>query len=60
MDPDEALKVARVATATIHGAENAMTESYIVAAEELAEAFTALDEWLSKGGFPPRGWCGRA
>lgn len=30
------------------------------AAERLAEAASALDEWMSKGGFPPAAWKGQA
>jgi hypothetical protein len=57
MDPDVALKNARRAV------ENMDTELDYVdsgAAVELMEAFTALDEWLSKGGFLPRVWARRS
>lgn len=31
-------------------------EALWINASDLAESTTALDEWLSKGGFPPRDW----
>jgi hypothetical protein len=52
MDPDEALKKAREALKRMGD------EAYDAGdmAQELAEAFEALDGWLSKGGFPPHAW----
>ena len=51
MDPDEALKTARAAATYIlsNGGHHEQCE-------ELAEAFEALDGWLSKGGFLPKDW----
>lgn len=58
MDPDEALKNARAALAAYRKAQDNESESAIVeeASDELADAFEALDGWLSKKGFPPRDW----
>lgn len=52
MDPDEALRVAREAAAAVIKYGNGASLS----AHELAEAFQALDEWLTKGGFAPSDW----
>lgn len=49
MDPDETLKSARAAAERVHASSDD-------AAIELAEAFEALDGWLSKGGFLPADW----
>jgi hypothetical protein len=51
VDPDEALKKAREAAKWI--VEGGLTTER---AEALAEAFDALDGWLSKGGFVPVAW----
>lgn len=50
MDPDEALEKARDAL------KRHFARIGDDAADDLAEAFEALDGWLSKGGFPPRDW----
>lgn len=47
MDPNETLRELRHLI-EINGEENF--------SEEIAEKFTALDEWLSKGGFLPADW----
>jgi hypothetical protein len=55
MDPNEALKNAREAAArilTMSNAERPEGED----ANDLAEAFEALDGWLTGGGFPPDAW----
>ena len=56
MDPNEALTIMRELSAeTTHGLDS---ESLSVIACELAGVFTGLDEWLSRGGFPPDAWIG--
>lgn len=50
MDPDEALKRLR------EMASMAEFGDMLFPAEEFARQFTALDDWLSKGGFPPEDW----
>jgi hypothetical protein len=52
MDPDAALTTARDALDVIEGNEGAQTAETL----DLAEAFRALDEWLSRGGFAPADW----
>jgi hypothetical protein len=60
MDPNATLKRIREISKRITGI---LDSEYIHAgnemldlASELAELTTALDEWLSKGGFFPRDW----
>lgn len=55
MDPDEALRLAREAAGEI---ENADDDGTLEGSQvgQLVEAFTALDEWLTKGGFLPDAW----
>lgn len=54
MDPDQALADVREARV---GLENAATESdYSFWSGRLYEAVGALDEWMSRGGFPPKAW----
>lgn len=52
MDPNETLKEARKLARAIVDAGD------IAAGEALAELFLALDEWLTRGGFPPNAWYG--
>jgi len=54
MDPDEALKNARLALVQLRCAEEGRVA--IEAGDMLADAFEALDGWLSNGGFPPKDW----
>lgn len=60
MDPNQALQDARKALAEYNQAadqENSLAQAE--AAEQLASAFQALDQWLAKGGFlpiVPSGW----
>ena len=54
MDPDETLRNARQADEDYRETDDAETAND--ASERLAEAFRALDDWLSKGGFPPADW----
>lgn len=64
MDPNEALKRARKATARIRELQDkdpeALTkeeaEEHEQEHENLVESFEALDGWLSNGGFLPTGW----
>lgn len=55
MDPDEALKNAREAEKSFRSAPIESSAERI-AAIKLADAFEALDEWLSRGGFMPADW----
>lgn len=51
MDPNAALRTLReMADDSLDGDAPSVTQS------ELAEQVRALDEWLSKGGFPPEEW----
>jgi hypothetical protein len=54
MDPDEALARARAAYVTFTSTEDPETAND--AAEAIAETFTALDGFLSRGGFLPAAW----
>ena len=54
MDPNETLKRLREIVKRWHtdGDPNAILDEF----EEAVEQFTALDEWLSNGGMPPKDW----
>lgn len=54
MDPDEALAKARAARQVIDNETD--TKKIDVAIDDVLDAFDALDEWLSKGGYLPRAW----
>ena len=54
MDPNTALADAREAVEDYENAGSLGSESD--AAERLVTAFTALDTWLSRGGFLPTDW----
>jgi hypothetical protein len=57
MDPDEALKNAREAAAHYHAGQPQFgTREYADVLGEIIDAFEALDERLSKGGFLPAAW----
>lgn len=57
MDPDAALRVARErARELLERGADASSLDVANAADELAEAFDALDGWLSRGGFLPDAW----
>ena len=67
MDPDTALENARRAlsaflTETEEYDTNEMgytpvnKNRALEHAKDLAKAFEAIDQWMTKGGFPPRGW----
>lgn len=53
MDPNQALKNARKALARFRADETTEQDDN---ACELVDAFEALDEWLTKGGFMPDAW----
>lgn len=54
MDPDVTLRRARAA---IRRGNHAPTRKEAVECyREAAEHFEVLDEWLSRGGFPPHSW----
>lgn len=58
MDPDKALQIAREAVVKLHADLPFEKDRDDVddAAGALADAFEALDGWLSKGGFLPKAW----
>lgn len=53
MDPDAALEVCLSAADTV---QTGTQEEVLAAAEELAEHFLALDQWMRSGGFAPTYW----
>lgn len=57
MDPDEALAQMRTAIETVWAAQSSVSAA--TAADTLAEHASALDQWLSKGGFLPAAWSKR-
>lgn len=54
MDPDEALRACREWRDAYDNAPDSIAARE--AAERLAEHFTALDDWISTGGFLPAAW----
>lgn len=52
--------IARGLDRTLSEAEQNGFNELLLAAATLAEAFEALDGWLSSGGFPPDAWASRA
>ena len=59
MDPNAALETARRLAAEIFNGAMAgglAPDEMASAGMDLAEAFQALDEWLSHGGFTPAEW----
>lgn len=58
MDPNEALRLARESANEVISARADDREDDDPRPNdlELAEQFLALDEWLTKGGFPPADW----
>ena len=52
MDPNATLAKIREMAVEILSDEDSATYREV----ELAEMIRHLDDWLSKGGFPPRGW----
>lgn len=53
MDVNETLRAARELAADIHNPEIYVDEN---TADRMAELFTTIDEWLTKGGFLPDAW----
>lgn len=61
MDPNATLAEARQAVADVRAHQDDETDDTVCSALDairVAEAFEALDEWLSKGGFLPEAWAG--
>lgn len=60
MDPNAALAAIRDGLAAIDairdGSADPDANTYANAAADIVEHTRALDEWLSKGGFPPNAW----
>lgn len=58
MDPNEALRLAREAVGELLQADDDgnFTDPQTTNLGQLIEAFTALDEWLSRDGFLPDDW----
>lgn len=56
MDPNAVLAIARDRAASVIESADFSDARESEEAVELAEAFQALDEWLTKGGFKPREW----
>lgn len=52
MDPEVCLKEMRELSKNLMG-DNVYAGTWAL---QLAERVEAMDEWLSKGGFPPRDW----
>jgi hypothetical protein len=57
MDPDATLAQLRQAIETLWAAESSVAAAS--AADSIAEHATALDQWLSRGGFLPAAWSRR-
>lgn len=55
MDPNEALRKIREFGRIVRDEDASDAQRYD-AATDLAEHVQALDEWLSRGGFPPEAW----
>lgn len=54
MDPDEALELVLETARFILGGHAG--DTFDECAEELAQQILDLDEWLRRGGFPPKAW----
>lgn len=56
MDPNAALlRIREITNEILHLPEHER-QTRAKLADELADRFHSLDEWLSRGGFPPRAW----
>lgn len=55
MDPDVALTTARSALALVRAGEGTRAD-HVSALEDLADAFEALDGWITKAGYLPVPW----
>jgi len=56
MDPDATLKQLRALVRDVQDQEEEEFPDLTEQAEEFAELFEALDDWLKGGGFKPRAW----
>lgn len=57
MDPDATLEYIRDCVKRYHAAsERGDADAAEHFADSTAEAFAALDEWMSRGGFAPAAW----
>lgn len=54
MDPNKVLDILRQLVVDIYDDSDFTSDKSV----DLADAFTALDEWLNKGGFLPAAWKG--
>lgn len=54
MDPNETLRMLRLTIKQLRVDED--TDVWEAHANEICEYFEALDDWLSRGGFPPEEW----
>lgn len=54
MDPNEALRISRMLVREAHASFTSHLEDEEIA--RLVEAFDALDQWLTNGGFLPAAW----
>ena len=57
MDPNTALTMIRTQVERFVASDS--DSEAISAADDMVEAFAALDQWMTKGGFPPEEWKGR-
>lgn len=61
MDPDETLKQLRALSKKLTTVQQADDEDFLLVdqaniAQEYADLFMALDEWITRGGFLPKAW----
>lgn len=57
MDPDEALRQIRLLIKQMAEEDgHPVYPTFVQHARDLAEVVEGLDEWLTKGGFPPADW----
>ena len=62
MDPNEALKIIRATMkqlqATVDRADDYLKLNIYAIGQlsEMVDAWNGLDDWLKKGGFPPKSW----
>lgn len=54
MDPNATLAALRALVRQVQATENG--DAHADTAERMAELFSALDQWLCRGGFLPRVW----
>ena len=60
MDPDETLRLLRLTIKQMRSEGHQDFQAvWIAHAKEVVEYVEALDEWLSKGGYPPMSWLTR-